>query len=222
MKTRTILFLALLSFFALSCGNVNKSPKPLKNDKTLTIKVAVVIEDPVVPNTGGKRMHEVCHTPRYDFPWHDPFEQMKEMEMYMEQATNYAVDFEVVKLIDADRFFTYDGTRSTGAHKKYYTLDTLVNHFFDPVNGHIPGWSDGAAYDYTGMMKYYGLDKMRNNDEIQEIWVFTNPASAMFETRLIGPGAFWCNSEGIDDGTTNKLVCVVFCNLRARDCSRPA
>jgi hypothetical protein len=65
------------------------------------------------------------------------------------------------------------------------------------------------------MMQHYGFDKKVDAGEIKEVWVYTHPASGMNESRLIGDGAFWCNSGGItiEGGATNvELCCVMFCN----------
>ena len=37
----------------------------------ITVKVAVVIQDPRIPAMGNKRMHEIFKTPGYTFQWHD-------------------------------------------------------------------------------------------------------------------------------------------------------
>ena len=89
------------------------------------------------------------------------------------------------------------------------TVDTLVNHHF--VKRIVDNISD---YDYVGMMQYYGFDKMTDAGEIKEVWVYTHPASGMYESRLIGDGAFWCNSPGIGStkATNKELCCVMFCN----------
>ena len=172
---------------------------------TLTIKVAVLYEDPIVPGTDGKRLHQVCTTPGYGFAWNDPRKQSKQYEADLEEASHGVINYVIVKEVEADRFFSFYSKDST-----YLTLDSLIQIF---KTGPIPGIGQGIEYDYVGMAKYYGFAEMRDKGEIQEVWVYTHPASGMYESRLIGQGAFWLNSPGISDGAPCKdLMPVMFCN----------
>ena len=182
----------------------NVDPEERKAE-TITRKVAVLVEDPVIPAT-GKRIHETVF-PKWGYAWNDPWVQMKEFERDMEASSHGVVEYEVVDVIDADRFFSYHKSSLNG--REYFTLDTLVNHFL--MERKVDGVSD---YDYVGMMKHYGFDKKVDAGELHEVWVYTHPACGMYESRLIGEGAFWCNSPGIGipEATNKELCCVMFCN----------
>ena len=187
---------------------------------SITVPVAILIENPVyygsIEEYRGKRLTEIKHE-GWGYKWNDPKVQMKEYERDMEASSHGVVQYEVVKVIEADRFFSYY-SHSVGSKREYLDVDTLVNHYFryNPVDPNDNRkWIDKlASYDYVGMMKYYGFDKMTDNGEINEVWVYTHPASGMNESRLIGKGAFWCNSMGIDvpEATNTELCCVMFRN----------
>jgi len=179
----------------------------------LTVKVAIVYEDFEVPGTGGKRMHQVCalHAPGgYRLPsggWYDPKKLIKEYEEGLETASHGVVQYEVVEERYADRFFTYFNDQIThdGKIKEYITLDTLL-YLFETRQV-----DNNTSYDYVGMMKHYGYDKMVDNNELHEIWVYSFPAGGMNESRMIGNGAFWCNSVGIgaEQGAPCENLCIV-------------
>ena len=40
----------------------------------ITVKVAVVMQDPKIPSKGNKRLHQAFKTPGYTFQWHNPWE----------------------------------------------------------------------------------------------------------------------------------------------------
>jgi len=184
----------------------------------ITIPVAILIEDPVyngrIEEYKGKRITEIPHK-AWGRRWYDPKVQMQEFERDMEASSNGVVQYEVVKVIEADRLFSYFRDEIDTV---YVDVDTLVNYVFQynerNENG-VAAVDVLAYYDYVGMMQHYGFDKMVDAGEIKEVWVYTHPASGMNESRLIGEGAFWCNSGGITpaQGATNtELCCVMFCN----------
>lgn len=187
----------------------------------ITIKVAIVIEDPVyngrIEEYKGKRLTEIPHK-AWGRRWYDPKTQMLEFERDMEASSNGVVQYEVVEVIEADRMFSYHRESELLDEKEYVTVDTLVNYYFkdNPTDESGVKLIDKMAYyDYVGMMQYYGFDKKVDAGELKEVWVYTHPASGMNESRLIGDGAFWCNSGGITiaGGATNvELCCVMFCN----------
>lgn len=174
----------------------------------IIVKVAVVYEDPVVPGTDGKRLHEVATTPGYGFKWNDPKEMCLQYEAALEEASHGVVDYVIVEQHESDDIFARNV--ATG---KYLTVDTLVNHIFK--TGPIPGIAQGVSYDYIGMIRHYGFDQKRDSGAINEVWVFNHPACGMYESRMVGDGAFWINSPGIgtEQGAPCKeLLSIMFCS----------
>ena len=202
--------------------NVKRLPKVSNEERiaeSLTIPVAILIEDPVyygrIEEYKGKRLTEIPHK-AWGRRWNDPKVQMLEYERDMEASSHGVVQYEVVEIVEADRMFSYH-RESAGSEYEYVTVDTLVNYYFmenpDDESG-VKLIDNMASYDYVGMMQYYGFDKRVDAGEIKEVWVYTHPASGMNESRLIGDNAFWCNSRGIGKGeaTNSELCCVMFCN----------
>ena len=204
---------------ALNVSRRAKVPYEERVADPITVPIAIVLEDPIyngrLEQYRGMRLTEIKHE-GWGYKWNDPKVQMKEYERDMEAASHGVIQYEVKHVIEADRFFSYYSDKV--GEKEYVSVDTLVNYYFrynptDPKDNRK--YIDKlASYDYVGMMKYYGFDKMVDNGEIKEVWVYTHPASGMNESRLIGEGAFWCNSMGIDvpEATNKELCCVMFCN----------
>ncbi len=155
-----------------------------------TIRVALIIQDPIVDTVNNKRIHEVWR-------WQSPSALIEQIVDDFYRASGGAIVYDVVETHDSDFIFTtLDG--------QYMSRDTLI-YFFTPSNGvlygHVPGHlqylaeDEGrVAFDYVGLVDYYNLDEKRNSGQIHEVWVYTFPFGGMYESRLVGPNGFWCNS----------------------------
>lgn len=204
MKRLTLIF-ALVAMLS-SC---DQKPYEERVAEPLTIKVAIVYENPVVTED-GKRLHEVSRIGEWAY-WNDPVEQAKVFEQELEKASHGVVQYEVVKVVEAPHFYTYKPDGKGG--REWITSDDIAAYC---QSRNVPGFTwEGWGYDYLQLISDNDFGKMRDNDELHEVWVFTHPGSCMFESRLIGDGAFWCNSVGINKqmgATNNKLLTVMFCN----------
>ena len=175
----------------------NQEPYEKRIADPITVKVAVLYEDPIVPGT-DKYMHQVCRVGGNGNAWYDPTEQVKKFEADLEEASHGVVQYEIVKEVRAERLFSYY-SQTTSLKKKYFTIETMRDSVY--ANGTAcPGIGSGVEYDYVGMLTYYGFDKMVDDGEISEVWVYNHPGCGMYESRLVGSGAVWLNSPGISTG----------------------
>ena len=167
--------------------------------KPMTVKVALVLQDPVLPSSN--RIHE-------EFDWRDPMQLSNRLVFHFKEATDSVVNFQFVEIIDANILFT-----------RFYGNFLGVTQYAELLKE--PGWKTLRAaedsgqiwFDYREMVKYYHFDEKRNNDSIDEVWVFAAPFLGMYESQLMGPKAFWWNSPPIKDGTAlNKLLSVMGLN----------
>ncbi len=190
----------------------------------LTIKVAIVYEDPLIPDTfpdnrkdngEQKRLHEYCTVRNSGPRWNNPVAQAVKFEADLEESSHGVVQYEVVETVWSDQFWTFDNRKYSlnDDDKKYITLDTLVNHVFAAGAPEVPGIGAGMEFDYEAMIRHYGFGEKRDRGEVHEVWVYTHPACGMYESRLVGKDAFWCNSGGINDASIcQDLLTVMFCN----------
>ena len=169
------------------------------------IKVALIIQDPVIDTVNNKRIHQLWN-------WQNPTILVNEIIDDFYQASDGTIIYEIAETHDSDFIFTtLDG--------QYMSLDTL-RYFFIPSHGvlygHVPGHLQYLAedegrvgFDYGGMVDYYNLDEKRNNGQIHEVWVYTFPFGGMYESRLVGPNGFWCNSPPLAHPGLNYLLPVM-------------
>ena len=177
----------------------------LANDKPIIVKVAVVVQDPVLPQYGGKKLHEVVKTPGRKFMWNDPRELAKQYEAALEKISHGAVQYEVVTIIDDTLLFS-----NRNDNNKPVGLNEMVNLLMEP------DWKTlkniGTHFDYKRFVEHYGFDKMRDRDEINEVWVWSFPYGGMYESNYCGKKGFWLNSDPTTTTTNEKLLVVMGLN----------
>ncbi len=202
--TKNHLLFLLLSCF-LCCSALTAKTK---NAATLNVKVAVIYENPTLPAYGNKKLHECFRTPSVKTrEWNDPATLSAEYQKVLKEVSGGVVNYQVVQTIEADRFFTY---LKNDPLKRMLTRDEIVKLLDEP------DWKTfkeiGTSYDYTAMVKYYGFDKMCNSGEIDEVWVWTFPYGGMWESHMLGDGAFWLNSNPTTESTCKRKLTVMGLN----------
>jgi hypothetical protein len=167
---------------------------------TIKVKVAVVYENFVIPQS-GKTIHRT-------FNWMNPIKLSEAYKDAMEESSGGVVRYEIVKEIDADTTFTY--YTKNNPDKIPMSVFEIGKRLSDRST-----WSDfesSVRYNYNRMISYYGFDKMRDNEEVHEVWVVTQPFSGMYESHMMGEKAFWCNSPPAENPTCKKILTVMFFN----------
>lgn len=165
----------------------------------MTVKVAIVYQDPVLPSSN--RIHE-------EFYWRDPRILAAALVKHFREATDSVVNFQLTEVVEATRLFT----RLRGV---YMTVSEYVQLLKEPGWQTLRAASDShlIAFDYREFVRHYQFDEKRNRGEIDEVWVFAAPFLGMYESQLMGPNAFWWNSPPIKDGTAlTKLLSVMGLN----------
>ncbi|HYG17322.1 MAG TPA: hypothetical protein VD816_00270 [Ohtaekwangia sp.] len=202
LRTRvTVIFIMMLTSIAGSAG----AQKVLPTADPITVKVAVVIQDPVIRSMGNKRMHELFKTPGYTFQWHDPRELMKAYRDTLNAVSGGAIRYEIVKVYDDSLFFT-----RVKDEKELLTLDRVVQLLQEPK------WetfrSKGTKFDYNSFIDHYGFCEMRDKGEIQEVWLWSFPYGGTWESTFAGEGAFWLNSNPVKGTSCKDLLTVMGLN----------
>jgi len=178
--------------------------------------VALVLQDPVIDSTSMKRVHEVWN-------WGDPVEYAYRIAQEFYNASEGVVKFDIVEIHDDDKLFSRLGD-------ELMTVDTLAYYYMTPgmlygrtVTGTLQNLSEVQGvnkFDYNAMIDYYNFDEKRNNGEIDEVWVYAHPFAGMYESQLVGPGAFWWNSPPLDNPNLEKMLSVMGWNFeRDVDCA---
>ncbi len=179
--------------------------KILPTAKPITVRVAVVIQDPRIPSMGNKRMHEVFKTPGYTFQWHDPTELMKAYRDTLNAVSGGAIKYEIVKVFDDSLFFTH-----LKGEKELLGLQRIVQLLQEPK------WetfrSKGTSFDYNQFISHYDFCSMRDKGEIQEVWLWSFPYGGTWESTFAGEGAFWLNSDPVKGSTCKDLLTIMGLN----------
>lgn len=164
------------------------------------VKVALVIQDPVIQEFGYKRIHEKWN-------WQSPISLVTQIQQEFLQSSDSTVKFQIVESYNDQNIFTkIDSNYMTLAQIAYYfqnnqTLYTELKYIAETQNR--------IKYDYNGMVDFYDFDTKRNNGTIDEVWVYAFPFGGMYESQLMGPGAFWWNSPPLAHPGLNKCLSVM-------------
>ncbi|MFQ6618416.1 MAG: T9SS type A sorting domain-containing protein [Fidelibacterota bacterium] len=168
------------------------------NAPTLSVKVALVLQDPVLAS--GQLLHQ-------RFGWNNPFTLVNRIIEEFNNVSEGVVRFQIVETLDENVIFT----RMDG---EFISVDSLVAYYS------TPGWKPlveafqqgRLEFDYKAMLEYYDLCSKRNSGQIDEVWVYAHPYASMYESRLAGPDAFWWNSPPLTDTDCEKLLSIMGLN----------
>jgi hypothetical protein len=164
----------------------------------VTKKVLVLNYDPVLTNHGGVHLHEYLG-------WGNP----------RELTTNYLADLAEVSgnyvrwaptFVDLNAWpvqadgFLYDETSYLAAARsgKYHAPD---------------------AVDYLRIIQQFDLDRRVKAGEVDEVILWGGPGFGYHESQMAGPGAYWCNSDGISRAGVPLYVIMGLNYERGVDCA---
>jgi hypothetical protein len=168
--------------------------------KTKIVKVALVIQNPIIPQFNYRRIHQ-------KWAWYDPQNLVNLLKNEFLLASDSVIQFDVVETHNDQMIFTkFDSL--------YMTLDQIAYYFQNNSTlygelKHIAEVQGRIKYDYNRMVDYYDFDTKRNNGVIDEVWVYAFPFGGMYESQLMGPGAFWWNSPPLAHPGLEKTLSVM-------------
>lgn len=168
--------------------------------KTKVVKVALVIQDPLIPQFNYRRIHQ-------KWAWYDPLNMVNLIKNEFLIASDSVIQFDVVETYNDQNIFTKLDT-------SYMTLDQIAYYFQNNLTlyGELKNIAEVQGrikYDYNGMVDYYDFDTKRNKRVIDEVWVYAFPFGGMYESQLMGPGAFWWNSPPLAHSGLEKTLSVM-------------
>jgi hypothetical protein len=163
-------------------------------------KVALVVFDPVIP-AYDMRVH-------VKFGWRDPMALTSSLVKHFLESSDSVASFVIDTVIDCQTMYTY-------VNDSLLSLSTYVAWLQEPGWTTLHAYEKSGSYrfDYVGCVKDLQLDSLRNAGRIDEVWGFAGPFMGMYESQLMGPGAFWWNSPPIAGGTSlTRLLSVMGLN----------
>lgn len=144
----------------------------------LVRRVCLVNFNPTVASQGGKTLTQVLG-------WNDVDRLTNDFISDLRQVSHDYVDYQVVERIQADRFpVKEDGFA--------YTADEYLRLWRAQAGFHQPD-----AVNYRQVIDTFDLSGKVRRGQVDEVWTFSFPYAGFYESRMVGPGAFWCNSPAL-------------------------
>jgi hypothetical protein len=154
-------------------------PLPTPQQENSSRKVSLIIIDPLVPGQGGRRLSEVLG-------WRDSDRLMAELIEDLREVSHGYARFTIAERIVVDDFAVKaDGFR--------YDPDKFVHAW-----SHREGFHQPDAVDYHNLLVEHNLIEKINAGTIDEVWTVSYPYAGFYESRMAGPGAFWCNAPPLE------------------------
>lgn len=117
----------------------------------------------------------------------------------VDECSGGMVKYNVVQKIDVDEFpAKVDGFR-------YNALQYL-----DMYTNHRDQYHQPDRIDYNKVIADFNLKERVDNNEIDEVWLFTFPFSGTYESIMCGTNAFWCNSAPLENTPGRRYVIMGF------------
>ncbi len=163
-------------------------------------RVLMIVHDPPVASEGNRRLTDV-------FGWHQPARLAQGYIDDLRTCSGGYLNYQIVERIDADSYppkedgFRYDEETYLAAWraKKRREPDRI---------------------DYPAQIAAFQLEHRHRMNEFDEVWFFSFPFAGDYESTMVGPGAFWCNSPPVT-GTERfaaRFIMMGFNYERGVDC----
>jgi hypothetical protein len=155
-----------------------------------TLRTLVIVYDPVMDPTSGRKLSEYMH-------WNRVEDLAKGYMSDVLQASGGLVRHQIVQRLDVDAFpAKVDGY--------VYDAQTYLNVMRGMVRPYMP-----QEADYYAILKRFEVLQRVASNEIDEVWVFSFPHAGFYESIMAGPDPFWCNAPPLKGTEAAKRRFVV-------------
>jgi hypothetical protein len=145
------------------------------NGNVLYPKVLLVIYDPRIPSEGNRKLSDVLG-------WNDAGILVESFIADLRKASHGICNYLIADRMELNDFpAKEDGFR--------YSADRYLRSWRLGKGFHTPDWVD---YDHI-LHETGAIDRVRAGS-IDEVWLFAFPYGGFYESRMVGPGSFWCNA----------------------------
>jgi hypothetical protein len=168
-------------------------PQEAESLQPLQPSVLLIVFDPPIRSAGDRRLTQVLG-------WRDADELCRQFIADLRECSGGYLQYQIVQKIGVDTWpRKIDGFRYDGA--------SFLRCWRSKTGFHNPD-----AVDYETILEEFDLLARVESDQIDEVWLFAFPYAGFYESLMVGPGAFWCNSPPMPrgDGISRRFVIMGF------------
>jgi hypothetical protein len=160
-------------------------------------RVLLITYDPTIESEGGRRLSEVLG-------WNDVDWLCREYIADLKECSGGFVNYDIVQRMVVDKWpvkedgFCYDDT-------------SFLRNWRQRSGWHKPDWAD-----YEAILADFDLPARVESDQIDEVWLFGFPYAGFYESRMVGPGAFWCNAPELPNEDVSRLFVIMGFNYERK------
>jgi len=152
-----------------------EEPEP---SPALRPRVLLITFNPIIGSEGGKKLTQVLG-------WRDVEELCAGYIDDLRTCSKGYVDYQIVERIEVGEWpVKEDGFRYDG--------DSFLGSWRSKSGFHAPDTAD-----YEALIDAFDMIKRIESGLIDEVWMFAFPYAGFYESRMVGPGAFWCNAPAM-------------------------
>jgi hypothetical protein len=169
---------------------------PLKSEEPLPPlhpRVLLITYDPIIRSVRGRKLSEVLR-------WNDVNVLCRDYIADLRECSNGFLDYQIVQSLEVDTWpVKQDGFR----YDEHSYLQNRRNN---------SGWHQPDTVDYGAIIADFDLLARVESGQVDEVWLFAFPYAGFYESIMVGPGAFWCNSPPIplNEGISRRFVIMGF------------
>ena len=161
--------------------------------QALRPRVLLITFDPIIHSEGGRKLTSVLG-------WGNVEGLCRDFIADLRECSNGFLEYQIVEQLEADVWpvkadgFTYD----EGSYLKCWRSRA--------------GWHPADLVSYEAIIANFDLLKRVESGQIDEVWLFGFPYAGFYESIMVGPGAFWCNSPPLPrtEGISRRFAIMGF------------
>lgn len=157
---------------------------PDEPPQVTALKTLVIVYDPMVDPTRGKKLSEFMR-------WNRVEDLARGFMSDILEISGGLARYQIVQRIDVDAF---------PAKVNGYQYD--ASSYLSVIRGASPPYMPQEANYYAIIDRFDILQRVAEG-QIDEVWVFNFPHAGFYESIMGGPGAFWCNAPPLKNTTAS-------------------
>ncbi len=159
----------------------------------VTRKLSLIIYNPSIPDHGNLKLTKVLG-------WNDADRLSAALISDLHEASHGYANYMIAERSEVDAFpLKQDGFT--------YTPKTFLSAWRSHAGFHQPD-----AVNYHQLLDQFDLLEKVRSGAIDEVWTISFPYAGFYESRMAGPGAFWCNAPPLPgtDQAGRRFVIMAF------------